>query len=139
MSHLRVLSAVSLSLVASMALAATPVGKWSGKITMKLPPMPANVPPQQKAMVTKMMGQLAKAKILATFKKDGTFVMNASGMPGPKPSDTTSGKWTQKGNAVTMTDTKNPNRPQTFTMSANGKMMSLAMPGGQGKVVFTRA
>ncbi|RYH14653.1 MAG: hypothetical protein EON57_00035 [Alphaproteobacteria bacterium] len=130
---------MSLSLVASLALAASPVGKWSGKITVKLPPMPANTPPQQKAMVTQMMGQLAKSKILANFKKDGTFTMNATGMPGPKPNDTTAGKWTQKGNAVTLTDTKNPGRPQTFIMSPNGKTMSLTMPGGRGKVVFTRA
>ena len=138
MSNFRVVCAVSLSLAASLALAATPVGNWSGKITVKLPPMPANTPPQQKAMVTKMMGQLAAAKILANFKKDGTFTVNTSGMPEPKPTDTTTGKWTQKGNAVTITDNKQPGRPQTFTMSPNGKTMSLSMPGGQGKIVFTR-
>lgn len=138
MSIIRVVSAVGLSLAASLALAATPVGNWTGKISVKVPAMPPNTPPQQKAMVTKMMSQLAAAKILANFKKDGTFTVNTSGMPGPKPSDKSNGKWTQKGNAITLTDAKNPGRPQVFTLSPNGKTMSLTMPGGQGKVVFTR-
>lgn len=138
MSNPRLAFVLGLSLAAAVALAASPVGTWKGKIVVKVPPMPANVNPQQKAMMTQMLGQIAKAKIVANLKKDGTFTVKTSGMPGPKPSDTTNGKWTQKGNTVTMTESKPGEKPQNFILSPNGKTMTLALPGGQGQVIFTR-
>jgi len=132
------MSALGLALVASLSFAVSPVGAWKGKVNVKAPALPPSVPPEQKAMITKMIAQVSKATIALNLKKDGTYQMKATGFPGPKGNDVKTGKWIQKGNTVTMTESGPTGRPQDFALSANGKLLSMELPGGQGKVVFTR-
>ena len=139
MSFSRLPLALGLALAAPLALAASPVGSWTGKITAKMPPMPANMPAQQKAMMAQVMGQMAKVRIMLNLKADKTFTVATMGMP-QAPQKKETGKWSQKGNVVTMTDAnaKMGAKSQDFMLSPDGKTMTLALPGGRGKVVFTR-
>ena len=146
MSVPRLSLSLGLAFAASLALAATPVGKWTGRISMKAPSIPANANPQQKAFVQQMVAQLAKARVLMTLKADKTFVMTVTGMPMAASQKPQMGKWSQKGNVVMLTSTapamagrpKPKPSTQKATLSADGKTMTLVAPNDQGKVVFTR-
>lgn len=138
MPNIRLMSALGLALAASLSFAVSPVGAWKGKVSVKAPALPPNVPAEQKAMVAKMLGQVAKATLALNLKKDGTYQMKANGFPGPKGNDVKTGKWSVKGSTVTLTESGPTGHPEAFALSANGKTMSMDLPGGQGKVTFTR-
>lgn len=139
MSNTRFAFALVLPFAAAIAFAGTPVGNWKGKISVKMPPMPPNMPVEQKQMVTKMMAQVAKGSLLANFRKDGTFTMKTIGMPMvPKGKESQTGKWTQKGTLVTVHDDNSKQPPQTMVLSRDGKTMVMTLPQGQGKIVFKK-
>ena len=138
MSISRLPLALGLVLAAPFALAASPVGHWTGKISIVMPPIPANAPAQQKAMMQKVVAQMAAARIILDVKADKTYTVTTTGLPMQQAGKKETGKWSQKGNSVTMTDTKKGGQAQNLILTPDGKTMTLAMPNGQGKVVFTR-
>lgn len=119
------------------ALAASPVGVWKGKIQFKAPNLPATMNPQQKAMVQQQLAMVQKMQIVLNIKANKTFTASVSGGPAGANQKQQNGTWTQNGNNLVMTDAKSKTA-QTFALSANGKTLSFDMPGGQGKIVFTR-
>lgn len=138
MSISRVSLALGLALAAPLALAASPVGHWTGKMTIKMPTLPPSANPQQKAMMQKVMSQMAQARIMLDLKANKTFTVSMSGMPQAAGAKTESGTWSQKGNVVTTNQAKPGSKPQSMNLSPDGKTMTLTIPGGQGKVVFTK-
>ena len=136
MSLSRLTLALNLALFSSVACAATPVGKWTGKIIVTVPPLPANAPAQQKQAYATAMAQVAKARIMLDLKADKTYTGMMTGVPAANAN--TKGKWTQKGNAVTFTESKPGEKPQTMMLSKDGKTMTMTMPRGQGKILFSR-
>ena len=125
-------------LAAAFASAASPVGAWTGKIQIKMPPMPANTPPAQKAMVTKMMADIQKAKFLLTVNANKTYTMKIVGMRANSGKTSDSGTWSQTGNSVSFKEGKPGGKSQAMVLSKDGKKMVLAVPGGQGTITFTR-
>ena len=134
---LRVSLLLAASLSAAPALAATPIGSWTGKFQVQLPTLPPNLPPAQKAMADKMIAQIKNGRIFLVMKADKTYTTRAVNLPSLGPPNS-KGTWSQKGNVVTMKETKAGVKPQDFTLSANGKTMSFPMPGGHGRILFTR-
>lgn len=127
------------------SFAQSPVGTWTGKIELKMPKLPANMPPEQKAMMDKMLGQMKQARIVLTFKGDKTYTAESKGMPGPSGASTKSGgTWSQSGKTITMTAKEKPGQPtgapknQTMNFSADGKSLVLLIPNNQGQVTFTK-
>lgn len=138
MSTLRVPILLGLAFVSALAAAASPVGTWKGKLQISLPKLPANASPQQKEMMTKAAAMLSKASFTLVVKADKSFVFTSAAMPGGK-AQTESGKWSQAGAVVTFVSAKKTAEPaQKLTLSANGKTMTQDLPGGRGKVIFTK-
>lgn len=123
------------AVLAALATASTPVGTWNGKLNLKIPPMPANMPAAQKAQATKMIAQMKSGKIVLTFKADKTYTATSVGLPF---NQTSGGTWSQKGNVVTTVAKRAGANPMTLTFSKDGKTMTSILPKGQGKVVFTK-
>ncbi|RYG36814.1 hypothetical protein EON81_08610 [bacterium] len=129
-----------LALSAAAFAAPSPVGKWTGKFDMKVPPAPANLNAQQKAMYTKFSTMMVKMRLPLTVNADKTWVMVATNPQDGKKS-TQKGTWTQAGNKVTfnapaVNGKKRP--PMVTTLSADGKSMVIADPAGKGKLVFSK-
>jgi hypothetical protein len=110
-------------------------GAWKGKIVIDDSKMTLKDPAQIK-MAKQQIAQARTIKVTLTLNANKTFV------GGPPPS---TGKWSQSGNSVILTsDKKGPdgkNGTQTFTLSKDGKTLTLAMPARQGilsKIVLTR-
>lgn len=129
----------------SLSLAQSPVGSWKGKIDFKLPPMPANAPEQQKAMVKQIADQMKKVAIALTVKGNKTYVMTISGAPmQSQKSQTQEGTWSQSGDKITFTNKPNakepnqPKQPLSGTITKNGKTLTFQIPNGQGSLTFTR-
>ncbi len=123
-------------------------GAWNGRIdasSLKLPPE-ATKTKEAKAQVSKMFEDIKKFKIKLTLNKNKTFKVAATGNIGGKPINSTSeGKWTQSGNTITMTSTKQDGKPAAdktpvkATVSGDGRTMTLSDPKMMGaKVIFTR-
>ena len=138
MSISRVSLALALVAAAPFALAANPVGKWTGKMMIKMPTLPPSANPQQKAMMEKVMSQMSQARITLDLKANKTFTVSMTGMPQAQGAKTETGMWSQKGNVVTTTQAKAGSKPQSMTLSPDGKTLTLTIPNGQGKVVFTK-
>lgn len=145
-------SAVALAVAAlgTSAMAQNGVGNWTGHIAMKTPPMPANVPPQQKAMLEQQMAMLGKITLALTLKKDMSYSIATKGLPKQAPGkagETQTGTWTLKGKTLTLIPSKKPTRPgapssMTGTFSANGKTFVVVPPGGRGgsmTITFTKS
>lgn len=126
---------------ASLSLAQNPVGNWKGKLNIKFPPIPANATPQQKAQFTEMKGKIAKAVITLTLSGNKTWSLKATGLP-MSPNGGEKGTWTQAGKTITMKTTPKPGGPvappQTATLSADGKTMTVLIPNGMGSIVFKK-
>ncbi len=102
--------------------------------------MPAGMPPDQKAMMLKVMEGMKKVLIVMTFKADHTFTVKAEGAPAQAKGTSSTGTWSQKGSVVT-TVSKDPRaagRNGQMTFSADGRTLTASSVGGPGKVVFTR-
>ena len=128
---------IAASLAAAVASAASPVGTWTGKFFIKMPPIPASAPPAQREFATKMMAQFKNGKIVMNMKADKTYTAKMVGISIGASGDE-SGTWSQTGNTVTIKDKRNPSHPQALEMSKDGKKMTLKLPKDQGQVVFTR-
>lgn len=131
--------------IVSVAVAASPVGSWVGKIVIdKMPPMPPNATAQQKQQVQGMLDQLKKVRINMSIKANKTFAVKAPSMFG-QPATNAEGTWKQTGSTITLTTTKENGKPaagtkakpQDFTLSKDGKTISMSGMGG-GKLIFTK-
>jgi hypothetical protein len=133
--------ALALSIVATAVAAPTPVGKWNGKVSIPTPPESANATPEQKAMINKMLDGVRKMVIKLEIKANNTYTLTAPSSPmDPSKVSTNPGKWTLKGNVVTLKDEKNTTSPaQEFVLSKDGKTMTADIKQGNVKVTFTRA
>ena len=123
-------------LTGALVQAATPVGAWTGRFQVPIPTLPANLPPAQKAMAAKMIAQIKNGRIYLVIKPDHTYTTRMVAMP--SLGTNSKGTWSQKGNVVSMQETKPGVKPQPFALSADGKTMSFPMPGGHGRMVFVR-
>ena len=129
---------------ASLSLAQSPVGAWKGKLNIKLPAPKPDATAQQKAEYAKAKAQLAKAVFNLSLKANKTWSLKASGVPmGPNGGEQT-GTWALNGKTVTLTGNPNPKNPnftpppQNANLSADGKTLTITIPGGMGSLVFKR-
>lgn len=139
MTNSRFFLAVGLALAAGAASAASPVGSWTGKFTLQgMPPLPSNLPPQQKAMIQQSMAMATKIRLKLTVKADKTFSIKYMGTPNSEKQPPHNGTWSQKGNVVTTVSKTVQGPPQQLVLSPDGKTMTLVLPNNRGKLVFTR-
>jgi hypothetical protein len=132
--------AIALSIVTTAVAGPSPVGKWNGKVTVPTPPASANATPEQKAMINKMLDGVRKMVIKLDVKANNTYTITSPTPMDPTKVTTSPGKWTMKGNIVTLKDDKNTSSPaQEFVLSKDGKTMSADIKQGNVKVTFTRA
>jgi len=129
----------ALTLLTVAAFAQSPVGSWKGKIKMDASTMPKAQNAQQQEAMNKAMAQLSSMTLMLTMKGDKTYTVSVPGMMG-QPAHKSEGKWSQKGNQITMTTVKNDGKPatanktQTMTIDAGGKKMTMKVPNGPGNV-----
>lgn len=127
-------------------MADTVTGTWKGHLDIKMPPQAASANAQQQEMMKKMMDSFKKMVFVLSLKGNKTYSLTVQGLPAgtPNAGDTTqTGKWTQKGNSVTMTPNPKKDKPAepAVTLTLAGKTLTLIPPGsaGQGKIVFTKS
>jgi len=123
----------------SVCLAASPVGKWKGKVGGSMPPLPANANAQQKQQYDAAKAMVAKIVINLELKSNNTYSVTVDGGPQKAPAET--GSWSAKGNTITVTSTKGgQKRSQSMTLSADGSKLTMSPQGSAGtKVTFVRA
>lgn len=143
MKIFRVVMVSAVFAVASYGLAANVVGVWNGKIQFDMAKIMKNAKPDQKQLIQKGLAGAKKVKIVLTLKADRSFITTVTGsMAGQNTSS--EGKWMQSGKTVTLTTTKRAGKPvgktqsQVLSVAPNGKMMFMPLPGGNGKIVFSR-
>lgn len=109
-------SALAFVLVAS-AFSQNPVGNWNGKIDFSgFKPKDAN----EKAMMDQMRPLFSSMRARLVVKKDHTYTADfTGGAKGQSKKD--SGKWTQNGMVVVMTD--KTGKSQKLSISKDGKTM----------------
>ena len=141
----RFVASVAVAMLAiAPAFAADPVGKWKGTLQAQMPPIPANATPEQKKMMQNAIAMIKAMTFTLDFKKDKTYTVVIKGGPGGQ-SQTEKGKWSQKSNTVTMSNTKNgKTQSQNATLSADGKTLTIIPPtqgqrGPAPKLIFKRA
>lgn len=145
----RVLVVGALLATFAFALAQGVNGVWKGKISVDLSKVPAPKDENGKKMLEQVKTMLGKMKITLNLKPNKTYSMTASGLPNAMKDQTSEGTWKQSGKSVTLTPTKENGKkptgesakPVTLTVSADGKKMSMAVPGAGsmgGTLVFTR-
>lgn len=133
----RIAVVLSASLACLAAASQSPVGTWSGKIDASQAKPKDDGERQMLAAMKPMLGQF-RAKLVV--KADHTY---SAEFTGDQKGGTTkeSGKWSQSGQTVTITDPKG--KTQKLVMSSNGKIM-INTPGPEDhmpagiKLVFTR-
>lgn len=130
------------ALAGSSIAAPNVVGKWKGKLQVEMPSLPKDVSPEQKKMMEAGMEMIKKISFDLVLKADKTGTMEVKGAPGGQDKKETI-KWSQQGEFVTISDPKNAQgQPQKFTVSKDGKTMTLEMPKqngrSTGKMVFVR-
>jgi hypothetical protein len=96
-------------------------------------------------------GMMKKMSFNLTMKADKTYTISVEGLPQAQSSSNSkdSGNWSQSGKTITLKSTKKENKgpngdkPQTLTLSADGKTLSMAIPTGPGgpggAIVFKKA
>ncbi len=97
--------------------------------------------PQQQQMMAQMKAAMEKMTLTLDLKKDHTYTVHMTGGPTGGGEHSDHGTWSQSGNKVTLTGSKDVRRgrnSQEFALSKDGKTMSFNVPNGQGNVVFTR-
>lgn len=141
--------AAAVLVVSAVAYAAGAVGKWNGKLDIKLPANMPKMEASQKQMMDNMLAEARKMRVALELKSNNTFVLKASNIPGPNKTATSEGTWKQTGSNIVITAKKEDGKavtgekakPQTMILSKDGKTMTLSLPGGMGgsaKIVFTR-
>ena len=135
----RIAGVVLGSLIAVNAFAADVSGKWKGKVEVDFAAIKkqmskqfANMTPEQSKQIEsgmKMgMDAVKNAVFDLTIAKDGTYTMKTPALMG-QASREEKGKWTLKGNKITMNDPKAASGPKsiTGTLSADGKTITIDM------------
>jgi hypothetical protein len=136
----RIAGVVLGSLIAVNAFAADVSGKWKGKVELDLAAIKkmmskefANMTPEQSKQIEsgmKMRMEAVKNAVFdLTIEKDGTYTMKTPALMG-KASREEKGKWTLKGNKITMYIPKPGSGPNsvTGTLSADGKTITIDTP-----------
>lgn len=133
----RFIVTLSVLTLAFSAMAANVVGKYNGKLNLDMSALKKSIKdkaakgtPEQKkqaeqgiAAIDAQMKILNNSVIKLELKKDGTLSMEQS-MNGKPESET--GKWTAKGNAITLTNLSSKNggpKELTGTISKDGKTL----------------
>ncbi|HRI43556.1 MAG TPA: lipocalin family protein [Fimbriimonadaceae bacterium] len=135
--------------VFTFAMAQDVSGAWKGKISMDTSKIPAPKDEQGKKMLEQVKTMLGKMKITLNLNSNKTYAMKATGLPNSMKDQVSEGTWKQSGKSITLTPTKENGKkptgesakPVTLTLSADGKKMSMAVPGAAGmggSLVFTR-
>ena len=144
MKVIKILAAASILLAAS-AFAAGPsvVGAWNGKIKFDMARILAKAKPENREMIKKSLAAADKFKLGLNLKQNHTFTLTITGGPAKQPVKG-EGTWTMKGDKLTMVQTKQGGKPvqkkspQVLTVAKNGRTMDMVIPGGQGKMIFTK-
>ena len=126
------------ALLATFAI--DPVGAWTGKLQLKLPRLPPNLPPDRRALAARAAEKIKSGRIDLTLRADHSFAVRIVNLPSMGPSDTR-GAWSQRGRTVTLHDSTPGIEPQNFVLSADGRTMSYPIQnafGAQGRLVFSR-
>lgn len=148
-NSLRTFLVLTLAATCALAFAQNVTGAWKGKIKMDMSKMPAPKDEQGKKMMAQVKDMMAKITINLTLNANKTYTIKATGIPGKEASQTSEGTWSQSGKSITVTPTKENGKKatgenakkQTLTISADGKTISMMVPGaGQmgGSIIFTR-
>lgn len=135
-----------------VAGASAQVGKWNGKLSMKMPDPKTIKDPNQRKQTEAIIAQMKSFTIKMELRADKTAVMTtpATKMGGQtRPASTATGTWSVSGNTVNVvilkTDgkavPKEQSKPQAMTLSADKKTltMSPAQAPGNLKIIFTKA
>lgn len=140
MKFTRTVLAVSALALSLSAYAADITGKWTGKLDVDAKAMEAQIAAQMKGMtpekrkqaepfIAMAMQAIKNMKVTLQVNKDGTFTSTTVGAPGAKGPQTDKGRWTLKGNQLTMTGDKKDKGPNSLvgTVSSNGKTIVFDM------------
>lgn len=142
------IAAISLALFA-IALAQNVTGAWKGKASVDTSKLPKMEGVDQKKMVDEIKSMLGKMTINLDLKANKNYAIKVTGLPNNTKDQTSEGTWKQSGKTITLTPTKENGKkptgesakPQNLTVSADGKKMTMPLPGGAmfgGVVTFTR-
>ena len=125
--------------VAAYALAdgVSPLGKWNGKMIIKMPTFPPSVPLAQRRKINGMLEEMKKGEFLLTVLPGGKYTLRESGMAS-FPTSTSKGTWKQSGDTLTLQGSAATSRPLVFKIVKNGKRMACALPADKGSMIFTR-
>jgi len=146
MKKFLIVSTAAMALAVS-AFSQSAAGSWKGHLQLDASKMPKAQNAQQQAMMTKVMTTLQKLVFTLNMRPNKTFTINVPPMGAGQTAHSAEGTWTQTGRKVTMVATKNDGKaatgndkkPQTMTISADGKMMTLVpTTASGGKIVFKR-
>ena len=116
----RLLLSLALASAAVASFGQSATGHWIGHVDFS--GFKAKDAQQQK-MIAQMKPMLAKMHADLTLKANHTYSVVISGGPGNQKESHT-GKWSQSGRTVTVTDEKG--KPQKMTVSADGRRMELS-------------
>lgn len=126
--------------IAANSLAASVVGKWSGKFQATYtPPTGATVKPED---VKKLNEFLSSVSIIVTIKGDGSYT--AITKAPRQPDQASKGSWKLVGKQLTLTPASSAAARETGTLSADGKSLKMSLPkdmsdhGVKGKAIFKR-
>lgn len=124
---------------------ATPVGNWVGRIKFDMSQLPSSVTLKQRDEIKKRMNVVA---INLSVRENRTWTLKVpAGVQGK--AENAEGTWQQNGSKITIVTTKENGKkptgkdakPQTMTLSADGKKMTLVLPKSEGGVtiLFSKA
>lgn len=136
-----VLIVTVLTALSASVLASSPVGNWKGHVVIDTSKMQKVKDPKMQQMIDQGIAKAKSMVISLSIKADKTYTASASGSGAPADKD--NGTWKLAGNTLTLTSLKKDSaqKPQAFTMSSDGKTLTLSLPSGQGasaKVIFKR-
>ncbi len=142
-------AAVLVCLVVAAIAAGNVTGVWKGTIKLDTSKLPKPKNAQEQQMMQQGIDMVKKMKITLTLNANKTYSASFTGGPGGA-SKTSTGKWVQSGNTVTITPVKedgkavtgNQAKPQKLTVSSDGKTLTMTPPGQSGgptaTVIFVR-
>lgn len=134
----RIAGVVLGSLIAVNAFAADVSGKWKGKVEVDFAAIKkqmskqfANMTPEQSKQIEsgmKMGMEAVKNAVFdLTIAKDGTYTMKTPALMG-QASREEKGKWTLKGNKITMNDPKAASGPKSVTVNCQRLSINRNLP-----------
>jgi hypothetical protein len=114
------------------------VGKWNGRMDIKVSGMPPNMPADQKAALDKGLNDLRQTKLILELRQDKICSMTANG-PLTKGPQVQSGTWSQNGAVVTLklSNTRtHKSTTESGTLSADRKTLTISQPAPFGTAYF---